>query len=125
MNKQKKAIIAAVVIAFLLIAAAFIAKARMVPDPHRYDAFAQCLSAHGAVMYGASWCTHCQATKDAFGNSFQYVSYVECVSNPTLCAQKGIDAYPTWLIGTSSKVEGFDGNTFRYLSQASGCALPE
>jgi hypothetical protein len=44
----------------------------------RLDAFAKCLTAKQAKMYGAFWCQHCDAQKEKFGSSFQYAPYVEC-----------------------------------------------
>src|SRR5215467_2633829 len=44
----------------------------------RLDAFAKCLTAKNAKMYGAYWCPHCQDQKEMFGSSFQYAPYVEC-----------------------------------------------
>jgi hypothetical protein len=91
-----------------------------------YDTFAQCLTDKGAVMYGAEWCAHCKEQKETFGASFKHIKYVECPDNTKLCLDKGIDGYPTWLFGTSTKkVEGFDKNTtMQELSDATGCVLP-
>ena len=55
-------------------------------------------------MYGAFWCSHYAEQKAMFGDAFRYVRYVECDpggenANPSLCTQKGINAYPTWEIG--------------------------
>jgi hypothetical protein len=90
-----------------------------------YDKFAQCLTDKGAVMYGAEWCSHCKVQKAAFGDSFRLIKYVECPDNTQLCIDKGVQGYPTWLIGTSTKLEGFDENkTMKELSDATGCPLP-
>ena len=126
-HHEKKMILGATLLACIFVALAFFIKASSTKNsnPHQYDLFAQCLTKASVVMYGAAWCPHCQATKAAFADSFKFVTYVECVNNSTLCAKKGVDAYPTWLIGTTSKIEGFDSNTFHYLSTATGCALPQ
>ena len=91
-----------------------------------YDVFAQCLTDKGAVMYGAAWCAHCKEQKATLGDSFKYIKYVECPDNAKLCTDKGIEGYPTWLFGTSTKkIEGFDKNTtMQVLSDATGCILP-
>ena len=124
--KEKKATAGAILIAAVFIAGAVFYTARAAkPNPHKYDVFAQCLTERGAVMYGASWCPHCQAEKAAFANSFQYIRYVECVTDPALCSGKGVDAYPSWLVGTTSKIEGFDQNSFAALAKATGCVLPK
>jgi len=96
-----------------------------VPKPSIYDGFAQCLTDKGAVMYGAAWCSHCQAQKKALGDAFRFVEYVECPDNIQLCIDKGIQGYPTWILG-SSTVSGFsEKSTMKELSEISGCPLPE
>ena len=88
----------------------------------KYDNFAQCLSDKGATMYGAEWCPHCKEQKAEFGTSFKLVKYVECPDNIQFCIDKGIQGYPTWIIGTSTKIEGTQ--TMESLSKAIGCPLP-
>lgn len=85
------------------------------------DEFAQCLVAQGAVMYGAEWCPHCQNEKEAFGNSFRFIPYVECPAEPKTCIAKNITGYPTWII-KDKLYEGEQG--LQKLSLISGCALP-
>ncbi|MEX2033198.1 MAG: hypothetical protein WD889_01385 [Candidatus Colwellbacteria bacterium] len=85
------------------------------------DSFAQCLSSKGAVMYGAYWCSHCQNEKNAFGESFKFVNYVECTEKPNDCLAKGIDGYPTWIFPDGRKLVGEQGIT--KLQEASGCPL--
>ncbi|MBU6370938.1 MAG: hypothetical protein KGH93_03375 [Patescibacteria group bacterium] len=93
--------------------------------PSKYDAFAQCLANAGATMYGAAWCPHCQEQKATFGSSFQYVKYVECPDNTALCIAKGVQGYPTWMIGSTTIEVGFDKNTtMAILASSTGCVLP-
>ena len=86
------------------------------------DDFAKCLADKGAVMYGAAWCSHCQKEKKAFGESFKYITYVECPLDPKKCLEADIPGYPTWIFGDGTRLEGEQGIT--NLSEASGCALP-
>lgn len=94
----------------------------------KYDAFAQCLTDAGVKMYGASWCTHCKDQKDAFGDSFSKVTYVECATpgNPNVmtqeCKDAGIEGYPTWAFSDGSRLTGFQD--FQALADKTGCALP-
>jgi hypothetical protein len=88
----------------------------------RYDAFAQCLSEKGAVMYGTYWCPHCQNEKKAFGDSFRFVNYVECTQDPKRCTAAKIDGYPTWIFPDGRRLEGEQG--LQKLSQVSACSLP-
>ncbi len=72
--------------------------------PGSYEArLADYLSETGAKMYGAYWCPHCAEQKDYFGGAAEELPYVECDplgrnAQPELCAQMGIDVYPTWVI---------------------------
>lgn len=89
------------------------------------DNFTQCLSTSGAKMYGAYWCPHCQNQKAEFGNSVQYLSYIECDptgprSEYSLCSSKGIDGYPTWEI----KGKLYPGEiSLQKIAELSGCKL--
>lgn len=88
------------------------------------DALAKCLTEKGAKMYGAYWCSHCQNQKKTFGDSFQYVDYVECDAqgpngNPTACELAGIQGYPTWIIGGAKYSGEQDLGT---LAKIAGCA---
>ncbi|MFA5095067.1 MAG: hypothetical protein WC447_00150 [Candidatus Paceibacterota bacterium] len=89
----------------------------------KYDAFAQCLASKKLTMYGAVWCSHCQAEKARFGDSFKYVPYVECSENPDLCVAKGIESIPTWVNEKGEKYVGEQG--LEKLSEISGCELPK
>ncbi|MBL7170007.1 MAG: hypothetical protein ISS48_03235 [Candidatus Aenigmarchaeota archaeon] len=85
-----------------------------------YDEFARCLSEKGATMYGTYWCRYCKNQKAIFGDSFQYVDYVECTENPGLCLEKGIRGYPTWIIDGKQ----YPGEqSFERLSELTGCDL--
>ena len=127
MDKQSKIIVScAVILSITIIAFAFVNTAAKNKIPGLYDTFAQCLTGKGAVMYGAEWCAHCKAQKAVFGDSFKFIKYVECPDNTQLCIDKGVQGYPTWLIGTSTKLEGFDENkTMKELSDATECPLPQ
>jgi glutaredoxin len=85
-----------------------------------YDNFAKCLTEKGVVMYGSVTCPHCQNQKKVFGESFKYISYIECSENPTQCSENGVQFVPTWSIDgklyTGEK-------TIEELSSLSGCEL--
>lgn len=77
--------------------------------PGKFDEFAKALTDKGAKFYGAFWCTHCQAQKEAFGSSKKYLPYVEC-SSPDggkqlqVCKDAKIEGYPTWSFQDEIKV---------------------
>ncbi|MBI2465997.1 MAG: hypothetical protein HYV66_02070 [Candidatus Sungbacteria bacterium] len=87
------------------------------------DEFAQCLSDKGIIMYGAEWCSHCQAQKELFDQSFRYINYVECPQDPQKCLSVGVEAYPTWLMPDGQKLVG--EQSLETLSQKTTCLLPQ
>lgn len=90
------------------------------------DAFAKCLTEKDVKMYGAYWCPHCENNKKAFGDSWQYVTYVECAveGQPQVqtaaCTVAGIEGYPTWIVDG----EKYPGEqTLQNLAKLTGCTL--
>ncbi len=67
-------------------------------EPGQYDEFAQYLTEQGVKMYGTEWCSHCKNQKKLFGESFQYVDYIDCDRNKKACTDAGVRGYPTWNI---------------------------
>ncbi len=97
--------------------------------PGKLDGFARCLGEKKAAMYGAFYCEHCKEQKDLFGDSAQYLPYVECVEKGTRkiieeCKALGIRKTPTWIFEQSG--DRVDGKvlSLQELSQKSGCRLP-
>ena len=93
----------------------------------RLDAFAQCLAAKQAKMYGAYWCPHCADQKDMFESSFQYVPYVECGvpgsrDEAQVCKDAGIKHFPTWQFADGESREGTQ--PLQALGTKTGCSLP-
>ena len=98
-------------------------------DKAKLDDFARCLGDKKAVMYGAFYCEHCKEQKDLFGDSAQYLPYVECVERGTRkvtdqCKALAIRRTPTWIFEQSG--ERLEGKvlSLQELSQKSGCKLP-
>jgi parvulin-like peptidyl-prolyl isomerase len=90
------------------------------------DNFAKCLTDKGVKFYGAYWCPHCENNKELFGDSFQYVTYVECAveGQPQVqteaCNDAGISGYPTWVVNEKQ----YPGEqTLDSLAKLSGCTL--
>lgn len=109
----------------LLLVAAFVA-GRYYRN-HKYDAFAKCLAARQAKMYGLYWCPHCIDQKQMFGASFRYVPYVECAIKGSKelapeCKIAGAKLFPSWQFGTDPPKEGV--LSLEALSDKTGCSLP-
>jgi hypothetical protein len=86
-----------------------------------YDNFAKCLTEKNVVMYGSETCPHCQNQKKMFGDSFQYINYVECSENPSACTEKGVQYIPTWSVNGSLQSSG--EKTLNELSSLTGCKI--
>ena len=88
-----------------------------------YDDFAECLTDKGAVMYGSDLCSHCQDQKKMFGDSFEYINFVNCDFHEDECLEALAYKFPTWKLN-----DEFMGDlgvkTFDELSEATGCELP-
>ena len=73
--------------------------------PNAYEAqLADHLTASGAKLYGARWCPHSAAQRNAFAGAINSIPYVECDAagynaQPEACQAAEIVAYPTWVIG--------------------------
>lgn len=91
------------------------------------DNFAKCITEKGAVMYGTFWCPHCAKTKKMFGESFNFIKYVECDprgdnEQSLLCINNEIDKYDTWEFADGSRL--ISEPTFAQLSEKTGCPIP-
>lgn len=100
----------------------------MQPEDIELKSFAQCIEQSGATFYGAFWCPHCVAQKEAFGDAEKYLPYVEC-STPDgqrqteACAEAEIKSYPTWEFGDNTRVSG--DQTLEQLAEKTSCSLPQ
>ena len=54
-----------------------------------------------------------------FKDGFQYLSYVECTEQVTVCRENGVSAYPTWIIG-GSRLQGYRAPA--EIGSAAGCS---
>jgi uncharacterized membrane protein len=97
-----------------------------------YDSFAQCLTERGWAEYGTFWCPNCGRQKLLFGDSFQYLEYVECDprgDDPQTdrCLIRNIEKTPTWIRESENNATEFERQigvqSLEKLSELSGCAL--
>jgi glutaredoxin len=85
-----------------------------------FDSFAQCLTEKEIKMYGTEWCPHCKDQKGLFGNSFDYVDYIDCDKDRNICTLAGVTGYPTWKING----QNYPGTQqLSRLSELSECEL--
>ncbi len=90
--------------------------------------FGRCLKSKGATFYGASWCPHCRAQREALGDAMTYVPYVECSVDggrgkpSAACEQADVHGYPTWTFADGSRASG--EQSLAELAAKTGCDLP-
>jgi glutaredoxin len=97
------------------------------PSTSPYDAFATCISDAGAKFYGTYWCPHCKAQKELFQNS-KKLPYIECStpngqSQTPVCAEAGIQSYPTWRFADGTELSG--KQSFETLAGKTSCTVPD
>ncbi len=126
--QAKSSLARKLVIAGLIVAAfAAVIYLGMRKRGNRLDAFAKCLAAKQAKMYGAYWCPHCAEQKDMFESSFQYVPYVECGvpgsrDEAPFCKDAGVKHFPTWQFADGERREGTQ--PLQALGAKTGCGVP-
>ncbi len=90
------------------------------------DLFAKCLTEKNTKLYGTFWSSQSTTQKEMFGDSLQYLNYVECSiegntrDQTDTCRDANISGYPTWEIN-GRKYPG--PQTLEKIAQLSGCTL--
>lgn len=124
-------LIGAVLLGILGIGISYFTQKGLTPKKN-YDEFARCLTADGWAEYGTFWCPNCARQKLMFGDSFQYLEYVECDprgDNPQTdrCLTRNIEKTPTWIRESDDNSTEFERliglQSLEKLSEVSGCAL--
>ncbi len=85
------------------------------------DSFARCLTQKWAIFYWTDVCPFCIKQKELFGESFEYINYVNCLKEPTKCSEANISKVPTWQFANKEMETGF--KTFEELAQKTDCEL--
>jgi len=111
---EKKSIVVTLVVALLAVGG--LVALSQFEEPSEYPAaalesLANCLTDNGAKMYGAYWCSHCQAQKRDFGEAVELMPFVECASPDSdeqapECSDAGITNYPTWEFADGGLIMG-------------------
>ena len=84
--------------------------------------FGRCLTEKTMVMYSQSGCSSCTRQKELLGEAYQYVTVINCSSNPKPCMDIGLKTTPSWAKNNKLVIPGYA--TLDYLSSVSGCQLP-
>jgi hypothetical protein len=116
-----------ILVAIAVITGAFLYMKTIPPPNGKYDAFAKCIANTSTTFYGAFWCPHCHDQKNEFGNSAQYLPYVECSlpdgsGQTQTCIDDKVQEYPTWQFPDGSRFTGL--LSLETISQKTGCPLP-
>lgn len=89
------------------------------------ESFAKCLTEKGMKFYGSKNCSWCAKEKTLFGDSMQYVNYIECTGDngqlTKACQDANITSFPTWQLSDGKMESGY--KTLEQLAEVSGCSL--
>ena len=127
MEKKTKFILFGVFVFVVVLSIAFFANnGKDTKDQKTLETFASCISNSGAKFYGTFWCSHCQNQKKMFGLASKNLPYVECSNKEAseqlqVCAEAGIEAYPTWVFADGSRQTG--ELSFEKLAEKTSCNL--
>lgn len=105
-----------------IVASLFFAGCAQQTPTKNLDEFAQCLTNKWAIMYGSKTCPHCLKQKKMFGDSFQYIDYVECTQEAERCGNElEWNSVPAWKFIDGSQVEW--RQEFETLATLTNCEL--
>jgi len=108
----------AVVIVAAIVYGVYVANVKAVGE---HDNLANCLTSKGVVMYGTEWCPHCQEQKRRFGESFKFITFINCDLQPAVCNASKVEGYPTWTFPRGDPVSG--EQTLESLASRMDCPL--
>lgn len=87
-----------VIIILIVLAAVIITTYTLTKDKAGIDEeLAKCIE-ENSVLYVRTGCSACEAQKDLFGKSYQYLTAIDCLTQAQECANNGISSIPTWII---------------------------
>ncbi len=84
--------------------------------------FGKCLTQKTMVMYSQEGCPSCTQQKQLLAEAYQYVTIVNCSSNPNACIKIGLRTTPSWAKNGKLIIPVYA--TLDYLAEVSGCQLP-
>lgn len=84
--------------------------------------FGKCLTSKTMVMYSQEGCSSCVQQKKLLAEAYQYITVINCSSNPKPCMDIGLKTTPSWAKNNKLVIPGYA--TLDYLAQVSGCQLP-
>lgn len=110
----------AVIVIIVVVALAYLF---LVPasGPAQLEEFAKCLAGKGVSLAGTSTCHYCNEQKTMFGDSFSYIEFHDCGTDPVWCAGNNVRSYPTWVFADGRRAVGLQ--SLKRLSELSGCTL--
>ena len=87
------------------------------PAPTTDIGIAKCIG-ENSVVYEQLGCHACETQEKMFGENYKYLNTVDCFFERELCAQKNIEATPTWIID-GERLKGVQ--SIETLQELTGC----
>lgn len=97
--KKKSLISLAVILIVVVIAIAILTRSH----PETSDDVAKCIGSK-ATLYIQLGCHACEIQEEKFGDSYEFISEVDCFLERDKCIADNIEATPTWVINGEKHV---------------------
>ncbi len=114
---KKKSLISLGVILIVILIVVGIKVVLPLYHPITSDEVAKCIGTK-ATLYTQLGCHACETQEKIFGDSYEFVSVVDCFFEREKCIAKNIQATPTWIINK----ETYKGTrSIEQLKELTGC----
>lgn len=108
---------------FLIFTVFLVGCAESTATETNYDSFVTCLNQAGVHLYTSATCPHCHEQLEMFGESAERLNVTDCYYDQKTCAEKNIRSVPAWIFAGDERAVGLQ--SFEFLSQKTGCNLPQ
>lgn len=111
---KKRALISILVIVLVVLLAIILLNQK---KPETPEEIAQCIGKN-SVLYIQLGCHACESQEELFGDSYQYLTIIDCFYEHDKCLAAEVTGTPTWVI----KGEKYIGTrTIQKLQELTGC----
>jgi len=115
MKKDTKIYICLVIIVLLIISGIYLYK--NLNKQITSETFAKCVG-QKSILYVQQGCSHCIDQENLFGDTYKYLTTIDCHFDSQKCIEAKITGTPTWIINNKSYT-GF--KTIEELKELTGC----
>lgn len=86
-----------VLIIFLILTIVLLITSLVKPKAQVDEIIAKCIG-QNSILYSQLGCSHCIDQEKLFGETYKYLTVVDCWYEPQLCVESNITGTPSWVI---------------------------